>query len=394
MKNVYSEIKYAIHKKVLNVNKNFSCAIISTQAFSLLNFRGPLILDLVAAGVRVYALAPDYDDDLRQKIFSLGANPVDFRLTRTGMNPVRDGLDTLRLAKLLHRLRPDVTLGYFIKPVIFGTLASWLAGVPRRVVMIEGLGYVFTASGDRPTWRRRLLRTLVSGLYRFSLARAQRVIFLNRDDLDEFVDVGIVDKAKVINLGGIGVDLVDWPLTPPFTQGVTFLLAARLLREKGIVEYVQAARQVKMLHPEVRFILLGAVDPNPGSLNQSDVERWVEEGVLEWPGHVPVKPWLVQASVFVLPSYREGVPRSTQEALAMGRAVITTDAPGCRETVDEGVNGFLVPVRDVAALTQAMLRFVENPALIATMGPESRRLAEKRFDVHAINAHLLQILGA
>jgi glycosyltransferase involved in cell wall biosynthesis len=194
-------------------------------------------------------------------------------------------------------------------------------------------------------------------------------------------------------LGGIGVDLADWPLAPPVTQPVTFLLAARLLREKGIFEYAEAARKVKSLHPDVRFVLLGGLDPNPGGLDQADVETWVKEGLLEWPGHVAVKPWLTQTSVFVLPSYREGVPRSTQEAMAMGRAVITTNAPGCRETVDEGTNGFLVPVRDVPALTEAMLRFVEDPTLIATMGKESRRLAEKRFDVHAINARLLKILG-
>lgn len=376
------------------MTKTGSCAIVSSQAFSMFNFRGPLIRDLVASGVQVHALAPDYDDELRQQISSLGANPVDFQLTRTGMNPVHDVLDTLRLTALLRRLRPDVTLGYFIKPVIFGTLAAWLAGVPRRVAMIEGLGYVFSSSGSRQTWGRKLLRTLVSLLYRFSLARAQKVIFLNKDDLAEFVDANLVDEMKCVNLGGIGVDLADWPLAPPINQPVTFLLAARLLREKGIVEYTEAARQVKAQYPAVRFVLLGGLDPNPSGLLQSEVESWVKEGLLEWPGHVAVKPWLTQASVYVLPSYyREGVPRSTQEAMAMGRAVITTDAPGCRETVDEGANGFLVPVRDVPALTEAMLRFVEDPTLIATMGKESRRLAEKRFDVHAINARLLKILG-
>jgi len=353
-----------------------------------------MIFDLVAKGVTVFALAPDFDDGLRQKILALGACPVDFRLTRTGMNPVRDGVDAMHLTALLRRLRPDVTLGYFIKPVIFGTLAAWLARVPRRVAMIEGLGYIFTASGNRLPLKRRLLRWLVSGLYRFSLARAHSVIFLNRDDIAEFVGAGLVKEAKAINLGGIGVDLEDWPLVPSIGQPITFLLAARLLREKGIVEYAEAARNVKIKYPDVRFILLGGLDPNPGGLSQSEVQAWVDEGLLEWPGHVAVKPWLAQASVYVLPSYyREGVPRSTQEAMAMGRAVITTDAPGCRETVEEGVNGFLVPVRDVPALNLAMLRFIENPTLIATMGRESRRLAELRFDVHTINARLLKILG-
>jgi len=353
-----------------------------------------MISDLVSKGVKVFALAPDFDDENRCKIIKLGAIAVDYQLIRTGMNPFRDVVDMLKLTLLLRRLQPDVAFTYFIKPVIFGTLAAWLAGVPKRVAMIEGLGYVFTSSGNSQTRWRKLLRNSVSWLYRVSLMRAEKVIFLNNDDVTEFVSAGLVDKAKAINLGGIGVDLAEWPLVVPLIEPVTFLLAARLLREKGIVEYAEAARNVKKKYPAVRFILLGGLDPNPGALTQYEVEAWVHEGLLEWPGHVAVKPWLAQASVYVLPSYyREGVPRSTQEAMAMGRAVITTNAPGCRETVDDGINGFLIPVRDVAALTLAMLEFVENPTLIASMGHESRRLAEKRFDVHAINAKLLKILG-
>lgn len=368
-------------------------ALITSQAFSLSNFRGPLITALVAQGIQVLAFAPDYDEQSRASVRALGAMPIDYSLSRTGVNPLSDTFNTVRLAVLLNRLRPDVTLSYFIKPVIFGTLAAWLAGVPRRVAMIEGLGYVFTPSGENQPFLRKLLRSLVSWLYRFALARAHKVIFLNSDDIDEFVGAGLVQDSKVVKLGGIGVDLADWPLTKPVTRPVMFLLAARLLREKGIVEFAEAARLVKVRHSEVRFVLLGGLDPNPGGLGHPEVQAWVTERVLEWPGHVAVKPWLAQTSVFVLPSYREGVPRSTQEAMAMGRAVITTNAPGCRETVDEGVNGFLVPVRDVPALVNAMLRFVETPALIETMGLESRRLAEDRFDVNKINERLLDILG-
>ena len=370
-----------------------SCAIISSQAFSMLNFRGSLIRDLVAAGVEVHALAPDYNEAMRGGIMALGATPVDFQLDRTGINPLHDGVDAIKLSILLRRLRPDVTLGYFIKPVIFGTLAAWLAGVPLRVAMIEGLGYVFTSSAGAEPLRRKVLRSLVSWLYRFALARAHKVIFLNDDDIQEFVSSDLVEKSKVIKLGGIGVDLADWSLAIPVTQPITFLLAARLLREKGIVEYVEAAKIVKACHPDVRFVLLGGLDPNPGGLALSEVQAWVDDGLLEWPGHVDVKPWMAKASVYVLPSYyREGVPRSTQEAMAMGRAVITTNAPGCRETVDDGVNGVLVPVRNVATLAAAMLRFVEDPELITSMGLESRRLAEERFDVVKINARLMRIL--
>ena len=368
-------------------------AFITSQAFSVSNFRGPLIKDLVSRGIEVLAIAPDYDEETRGSVSALGAVPIDCSFSRTGMNPFSDGLDTLRLAMLLRSLKPDLTLVYFIKPVIFGTLAAWLAGVPRRVAMIEGLGYVFTSSTSREPMRRKVLRSLVSRLYRFALARADKIFFLNSDDIDQFVGADLVQKSKVIKLGGIGVDLAEWPFMEPVTQPVTFLLAARLLREKGIVEYVEAARLVKTRHPEIRFVLLGGIDPNPGSLGQLEVKAWVAEGLVEWPGHVAVKPWLAQTSVYVLPSYyREGVPRSTQEAMAMGRAVITTDAPGCRETVQAGVNGFLVPVRDVSALANAMLKFVETPGLIKSMGLESRRLAEDRFDAKKINARLLSIL--
>ena len=368
-------------------------AFITSQAFSVHNFRGPLIRELVAGGSTVFALAPDYNDESRAEVMALGAVPLDYHMSRTGMNPWHDGHALLGLALLLRRLQPDVMLAYFIKPVIYGTLAAWLAGVPRRVAMIEGLGYVFSLATGRITWRRRVLKSLVSQLYKFSLDKAHQVILLNRDDMAELVDARLLDQDKAINLGGIGVDLAEWPLVPTPTQPVTFLLAARLLREKGIVEYANAARQVKRLHPAVRFILLGGLDTNPGGLSDDEIRAWVTAGVIEWPGHVSVKPWLAQASVYVLPSYyREGLPRSTQEAMAMGRPVITTDAPGCRETVREGVNGYLVPVSDVPALAVAMLRFVEKPSIIEPMGRESRKMAEESFDVRKINTRLIKIL--
>jgi glycosyltransferase involved in cell wall biosynthesis len=253
---------------------------------------------------------------------------------------------------------------------------------------------VFTPSGAQLSWKRRVLRNGVAGMYRLALRRAERVIFQNEDDLTEFVEGGLVSRAQAVCVRGTGVDLTEWTSAPPVTEPVTFLLAARLLREKGIVEYAEAARRVKAKYPTARFVLLGDLDSNPGGLGRAEVESWVTEGLLEWPGYVEVKPWLAQASVYVLPSYyREGVPRSTQEALAMGRPVITTDAPGCRETVVDGVNGFLVPVRDVEALAERMLWFVAHPEAIGPMGAQSRRLAEERFDVREINRRLMALLG-
>ena len=243
-------------------------AIISSQAFSLVNFRGALIKKLVDANIRVYALAPDFTDEFRKMVAMLGATPVDFRLARTSVNPLRDVFDMIGLAVLLRRLRPDVALGYFIKPVIYGTLAAWLARVPRRIALIEGLGYVFTPAGLVLSWPRRLLLYSVSWLYRIALTRAHQVIFLNGDDVAEFVAHGLVAEQKVVLLGGIGVDLDEWYAAPQVTKPVTFLLAARLLHEKGITEYAEAAKMVKAKHTEVRFVLLGGLDQNPGGLSQ------------------------------------------------------------------------------------------------------------------------------
>ena len=202
-------------------------AIISIQAFSLINFRGPLIQALVAEGTCVYALAPDYSDELRQQVKMLGAEPIDYNFVRTGMNPVMDCFNMFRLALVLRSLRPDVTFAYYIKPVIFGTLAAWLVQVPHRVAMIEGLGYVFTDDGDVWSHQRRLLFIGVSWLYKLALSLSHRVIFLNKDDIAEFVNGGLVSSDKVSCLGGIGIDLNEWSFSTPCTQPIIFLLVAR-----------------------------------------------------------------------------------------------------------------------------------------------------------------------
>jgi len=369
-------------------------AIIGSQAFALWNFRGPLIQEMVKRNLEVYALAPDYDNETREKVRKLGAKPVQYRLSRTGLNPFRDALNFLGLTLTLRRIRPDVTFSYTIKPVIYGTLAAWIVGVPRRFAMIEGLGYAFTAPGEREEMKRRVVRTIAQFLYKLALRRATKVFFLNPDDLNEFVQKRLVYSERAFLLGPIGVDLRAFTPAPPVSEPITFLLAARLLREKGVLEFVEAARRIKAKYPDTRFLVLGGLDTNPGAISGKEVEGWVKEGLIEWPGHVAdVRPYLAQASVFVLPSYREGVPRSIQEAMAMARPIITTDAPGCRETVIQGVNGFLVPVRNVDALVSAMERFINKPELIERMGKESRRIAEERFDVHKINRVLLEAMG-
>ena len=368
-------------------------ALITSHAPSLCSFRAPLIRAMCDRGVRVLALAPNFDAHSRATVAALGAVPVDYTLSRTGMNPLRDAWNTWRLSRLLRYLRPDITLAYFIKPVIYGSLAARWAGIPRRFAMVEGLGFVFTGGAHGFSLGRHLLKGLVMCLYKVGMACADRVIFLNPDDQAELVNAGLLPAGKSFLLGGIGVDLSKWQRMPPVLSPVTFLLVARLLREKGIEQYAQAARMVKQHHPEVRFILLGGVDQNPGSITRAEVQLWVDQGLLEWHGHTSVHPWLMRTSVFVLPSsYREGVPVSTQEAMAAGRPVITTDVPGCRETVIDGVNGFLVPVHNPDALAGKMRAFIEQPELIASMGEASRRIAEERFDAHRVSQRLLDLI--
>ena len=369
-------------------------AMITSDASSMPNFRGPLIRYLRKRGHEVVAMAPDWTDELRARTHAMGAQIMDISLDRAGLRPLRDLADGWRLKKQLAASNFDVVLSYFIKPAIFGSLAGRAAGIPRRIAMIEGLGYLFTEDDDSATLKRRILSAVAKMLFRVGLRAADRVVFLNRDDTALFTELRLVEPAKIAMLGAIGVDLSQLKPTPAPVSPVTFLMMGRLLSQKGVREYVAAARKVRAVHPQTRFVLLGDRDANPTSVTLEELTEWVAEGVIEWPGRVDnVAEWVASTSVVVLPSYyREGVPRSTQEAAALGRAIITTDSVGCRETVEEGRNGFLVPVRSSDALAEAMLRFIKNPALITTMGEHSRELAEKRFDADGWNHAMAKLL--
>lgn len=368
-------------------------AIISSSAAALANFRGPLIEELSRRGFIVGTFAPDFTPALKATMRACGAEPLDYTLQRTGTNLRHDLASVGDLARRLSRYSPDIVLSHFMKPVIYGTIAAAIARVPNRYAMIEGLGYAFTDTGER-SLRRAAVRTVMQTLLRIALRRARRVIFLNDDDREELVRSKIAPPDRAVVLGGIGLRLGDFAYTPVASNGpAVFLMIGRLIREKGVVDFVEAARLTRLRCPDARFILVGGLDPKPEALSHDQVQTWVDEGVIEWPGEIEdVRPYLREATVYVLPSYREGVPRSTQEAMAVGRAVITTDVPGCRATVDPDINGFLVPARDPVALAEAMVKLANNRALTLKMGQESRRIAEERFDVDIVNARLLTIM--
>jgi len=337
-------------------------------------------------------LAPDYTEKSIKQVKMLGANPQKIRLDRVGVNPFRDLISIINLMQSFKRNQPDIVLAYQHKPNIYGMLAAKLVGVPARYALIEGLGYAFTSSEG--TIKKRLVRFALKALYKLALKGVNKVFFLNPDDREKFLSMKIVGANQAVLLGGIGVELDKWPAAPPHVKPITFTLIARLLREKGVYEYITAASYIRTKYPNVRFLLVGPLDSNPSSIKDSEVKAWVDKGLIEWvPWTDDVQSYLKKTSVFVLPSfYGEGVPRSIQEAMAMARPIITTDTPGCRETVLHGINGYLIPPRNPEALIKAMETFIQDPLLISKMGKESRKLAEERFDARKFADKLLMYM--
>lgn len=376
---------------------------------SLVNFRGNLISDMVKRGHEVFAAAPPELDYIPNQLKALGAEFVPVVYNRVSLNPVRDVGLVNDLHKILQRYRPDVFLGYTAKPAIFGSIAARRARVPYIASMITGSGFTFQTESIR----NRMIGLVLRRLYGFALSYSERVFFQNSDDLNAFIDGRLIAPQKCILVNGSGVDLSQFPRSPLARGQKSFLLTARMIRDKGICEYAAAAKIVKQQHPNVQFHLVGPIDPNPKGLKRHEIAAWEREGIIQYHEfQADVRPFLDACSVFVLPSYyREGVPRTLLEALAVGRPIITTDSVGCRETIQrkgpkaanssgiaageivEGENGFLVPPRDSLALSRAMLRLIDAPGLMQSMATASRRLACERFDVNIVNRTILEALG-
>ena len=370
--------------------------MIGTAANCVLGFREPLIRELIAKGYKVYAFAIDYTDEQRQLLKSLGVIPIDYDLTRSGLNMLADLKMMFRLKTKLEAIKPDIVLSYFVKPVIYGTVAARLANIPIRIAMLEGLGYVHTASQNGYGFKKRILQIVQGVLFTISFKFATRVVFLNPDDPIDLSKMALFSKSKVEVLGGIGLELLDYPYSKPnMNNPIRFIFIARLLAEKGIYQLIEAIKLVQEKYPSTELVVLGSLDENsPTGLTKKDLDDFIKQEIIIYPGQVAnVNEWLSNSHVFVLPSHREGVPRSTQEAMATGLPIITTDVPGCRETVVDGKNGFLVPAFDVDILSEKMIWFIQNPERIESMGFASRCIAEEKFDVHKVNAKMLKIMG-
>lgn len=372
--------------------------LIGTTASNLFLFRKDLILSCVKNNHKVFALVSEYDDHWLEKIESLGAEVITYQLSRSGLNPLNDLKSMFEIKAYIKKHQPSIVYSFFTKPVIYGSLAAKLSKVPKVVGMIEGLGSPFTEHPYGQTSKMKLVKFFQVSLYRVVFPFLNKIIFLNQDDPIDLIKKNRIftkkDAVKV--LGPIGLNLLDYPYKAwDDSKNVSFIFVARLLAEKGIYEYLEAAKIVKEKYSDVIFRVIGGLDlENPYGLSKNELDQLISTNLIEYPGFVNNVPDYIQNSaVFVLPSYyREGVPRSTQEAMAIGRPVITTDVPGCRDTVVDGVNGFLTPKWDVNALANKMIYFIEHPEQINIMGQESYKMAQEKFDAEKVNVKLLRIM--
>lgn len=365
--------------------------VVGGWAPSLVNFRGPLLDEMVRRGHDVVAMAADATPAVVDELQRRGVRFQAWNVERAGVGIVADLRAMTALTRALRELSADVVVAYTIKPVVYGMLAAWLAGVPRRAALITGLGYSFAA---RSTRKQAFVAQISRALYRAALPKADVVFFQNADDRDEMKRLKLLSaSSRVEVVRGSGVDTSAFPAAPLPEGPPRFVFLGRLLRDKGIYELVEAARIVRARHPAVTFQVAGWLDPNPESVSRDQLEAWTRDGIFEYLGTVAdVRPALAESHALILPSYREGTPRSVLEAMSTGRAVVTTDAPGCRDTVDHGRTGLLVPVRDSAKLADAILRLTEDPTLLVSMGAAARARAELLYDARQIASQMCEIL--
>ncbi|MGD9153341.1 MAG: glycosyltransferase family 4 protein [Gammaproteobacteria bacterium] len=364
--------------------------IIVNHPKNILVFRSQLILDFKNNGYEVVICS--INDS--KSVFELKKRNIRFipiRMQSSGISPIKDIIALVDLYKQIKKESPDIVVNFTIKPNIYGSIAAHFAGVKNIYSFMTGLGYVFTGHGIK----RSIVRFFTKFLYKQAFVCNRKVFFENIDDLNIFINNKLIDQHKAILLNGCGVDidrfrLVDLP------DRFCFLLIARLLKDKGVVEYVQAARIIKKKYPQVSFKLIGGWTgkDNPSAIKEKIVAGWRQEGVVDFlPVVDDVRPVINSASIYVLPSYREGTSKAVLEAMAMGRPIITTDVPGCRQTIQHGKNGYLVPARNVKELALAMEKFILQPNLMKKMGAVSRKIVEEKYDVRKVNGVILDVLN-
>lgn len=371
--------------------------ILGTTASSMTGFRLPLIKALLSQNILVYCMANSFDSSQTLTLKAMGAIPVEYPVNRTGFNPFQDISNSYKLYKIIKSIEADTILSYFVKPVVYGTIAAFFAKIPNRFAMIEGLGYFFTEQPTKISKKVQIIKWIQIGLYKISLPLAKGLILLNHDDYNDLIKKYNIKTKNTLIIPGIGLTLDEFPFMPINAQPhpPTFLFIGRLLKEKGIFEFIEAAKIVKQQYPNTVFRIAGSLDSeNPGSLSATDIDELNSQGLIQYLGQVDNIPEVISTSdVFVLPSYREGMPRSTQEAMAIGRPVITTDVPGCRESIINDKHGFIVPKWSAVAIAEKMVQLIKHPNLIEEMGKEANLYAQQSYDCKKTNEKIFQFFN-
>lgn len=364
-------------------------AVLSSFTTSLFWFRIDMMKSFQAAGCEVLAVGDGAESEWAERFAELGIRYRQIPVQRNGMNPLYDLKTLWALIRLLKEEKPDRIFSYQAKTVIYGGIAAWMCGIRDVYPMIAGVGSVFLGEG----LKNKLVRAVLVTEYKLGLKNSNRVFFQNRDDLKVFTDHRILSESKVVMIHGSGVNVEQFQPTA-LPEKPAFLCISRLIRDKGVVEYLDASREIHRRHPEVRCMLVGPFDTNPSAITPEQLQPYIDDGSVEYLGEQKhVAPYLRACTAYVLPSYHEGTPKTVLEAMASGRPAITTDAPGCRETVTDGVNGYLVPVRDVDAIVSAMERILDDPENTAMMARSARKIAEEVYDVHKVNRTICETMG-
>jgi glycosyltransferase involved in cell wall biosynthesis len=367
--------------------------VLSSQAFSLLHFRLDMMLRFVELGYEVYAAAPDSEEEWSKQLSLHGIHYDSFELQRNGENPIKDIQGYFSVKKLIKAIKPDVVFAYQAKTVIYGTLAAHACGVTEIYDLIAGLGSVFRNA--EKSWKRKLVKGILSLEYRTALKHAKVVFFQNHDDSKLFIDSSLVETGKIKYMNGSGVNTEHFIRQPmPQMQGKKVLFVGRYIADKGLHEYLEAARLVKTKHPDVTFEMVGYYDTNPSAVKPDFVQQYIDDGsVIDCGKQDDTYPYLKNCYTFVLPSYHEGIPKSVLEAMAVGRPIVTTNAPGCKETVENGVNGYLVDVGNSTQLADQIERIICNEKIAALMAEESYKRVMEKYDVRIVNEQLIMDMG-
>lgn len=363
--------------------------LISPKNRSAYNFRGDLIKEIQKKGYEVVVTGPNQEGV--DKIEALGAKFIEVPVNKNGTNPFADITYCLKLRKIMKAEKADAILGYTIKPVIYGSIAGRLAGVKNRTAMVTGAGYLFASN----SFKAKLIRLVSFMLYRIGLGAAHKVIFQNIDDLNEFVAHSLVKREKCHVVNGSGVNMNKYKPSP-YPEKPAFFFLGRLVHSKGGLDFAKAAKIVKSQHSEARFMVLGKLEKNlPDAILPEELMPYVNDGTLElFPETDNIPQYYAMTSVFVLPTaYREGTPRVILEAMASARAIITTNTPGCKETVIEGENGFFTGIHDPNDLAEKMLFFIKHPEKISEFGQKSLEICKGKYEVSITNKRMLEIMA-